>query len=564
MATILYIEDEPSLLEMTIEALKEAGHQAFGATNGNEGMKFIKSFTPDIIICDIDMPEMNGHELLSELRLNYPEFAHIPFIFLSAYTGHNDLVKGLNMGADDYIGKPVDFEFLLTKIKSSLRLSQEYEQRISKHDRIDDVTQLPNRSCAMEHLSDCITAAREMNENLSIIVTGIQEHDKLSGTAGIEQGAEFLNQVARRLNDFANENNHVFYLGDGDFLTIHLGQEEMTGDTARQVLDAFSNPVIVGDAEAYPVVKIGQACFPDEGTSVQSLIRNAYSAKSAATKNRGSSFCCYSVQISDHENARLDTERQIYSALEAGEFFLNYQPIIDAETERPVAVEVLLRWHNKVLGNISPNVFIPIAENTGLIDDIFLWVLRSACRQQVEWQTHTGLQIRISVNVSPVQLDNVGFADAVLDVLEETGMLPSCLNLELTEEFLLENAAKTRRIFNELSEKGIGFSVDDFGTGYSSFSYLNNLPFNILKIDREFIPGALESSQKSALVIMMIELAHGLGLKVTAEGVETGEQLAFLRQHKCDFIQGYYYARPMMAEAYGEYLVKQLKICQVA
>ncbi len=551
---ILLIDDEEALREEITEELQDAGYCVTVASNGCEGLEQILKMSPDLIICDVNMPKLDGHELLQELRKNRPEFGHIPFLFLSAFNTSDAQLRGLELGADDYLCKPVDFDLMLAKVRSALRVHESFAERMEEKERVDDLTSLPNKGAAVEYLFDCVIDAHNAHGKISVAVAEMDNCRNIVGAMGFDFKSKFLYAVARQLEAVLGEGAHVSYLGDADFLIIlsHDQTHDPADDAgfSQDLLDIFQAPLLVECREVFPTVKIGFTRFPRDGADVHALIQNAYSALRSARKLRGNAICRFSNEIADEDAARFEIERCLYTALENDEFKIHYQPISDVKTGRLIGMEALLRWNNEILGSVPPDKFISVAEDLGLIHDIFAWVLNAACRQQIAWQSETGLALKVAVNVSPVQLQRSGFVDGVLEIMQQTGIDAANLALELTENMVVENPEYAQAVLDRLSELGVSLSIDDFGTGYSSLSYLRNLPVDVLKIDREFIKNIGVQEQAGAIVCSIIGLGHALGMTVLAEGVETENQMTFLRHSECDLIQGYYYAKPLSVEGF--------------
>jgi EAL domain-containing protein (putative c-di-GMP-specific phosphodiesterase class I) len=290
---------------------------------------------------------------------------------------------------------------------------------------------------------------------------------------------------------------------------------------------------------------MGASLFPQDGDDAETLMKKADLAMYRAKDMGRNTFQFYQPEMNVSAGARLNLERRLRRALRDNEFLLHYQPQVDIETGQVVGMEALVRWHDPEVGLIPPSQFIPVAEESGLIGPLSEWVLREACRQNKAWQDEGLPPARVSVNLSARQFQQRDIAKLVMQVLEETGLDPQYLELELTESTIMRNAEEAVSMLNELHALGIGLAIDDFGTGYSSLSYLKRFPVDRLKIDRSFVSDIGESSDDETITSAIIALAHSLNLQVIAEGVETSTQLDFLKERACDEMQGYFFAKPL-------------------
>ena len=317
------------------------------------------------------------------------------------------------------------------------------------------------------------------------------------------------------------------------------------GLVAKKIVESLSQPYLVEGREIFITASVGITMFPDDGTTVDELLRNADTAMYHAKDSGKDMFKFFTQEMNVSVRDRLTLQNSLRRALERDEFILYYQPKMDIASRQVTSVEALLRWLHPQEGMILPGRFIPQAEETGLIIPIGEWVLRTACQQIKEWQAKGHPSIRIAVNVSASQFKRQNFAETVIGILEETGISPVFLELELTESAIMQNIDSSVEILNSLKAMGIQISIDDFGTGYSSLSYLRRFPIDYIKIDRSFIVNFTSNSDDRAIVTAIIAMARSLGLKIIAEGVETEEQLAILSELGCHEMQGYLYSKPL-------------------
>jgi EAL domain-containing protein (putative c-di-GMP-specific phosphodiesterase class I) len=319
-------------------------------------------------------------------------------------------------------------------------------------------------------------------------------------------------------------------------------------------MDSVAQPVMLGNKEFSVTCSIGVAVYPSEGTPADSLIEHADIAMYRAKKLGRNNFQFYSPAMNEESLERVRIEGALRNAVERKEFVLHYQPQVSLVSGRVVGMEALVRWNHPELGMVPPGRFVGVAEETGLIVEIGAWVMRAACAQNKAWQDAGLGKLRVAVNLSARQFGAAGLIDGIESVLHDTGLDPSCLEIELTESLFMSDVTPAVDLLHRMKALGIKLSIDDFGTGYSSLSYLSRFPIDVLKIDRSFVAQLTCDSSDAAIVTSIIALAHNLKLAVIAEGVETGEQLEYLRRHGCDQMQGYYFSRPLPADEFEQLL----------
>lgn len=450
-------------------------------------------------------------------------------------------------------------------VKEDITVRKAYEERLLRQAHYDALTDLPNRALAMDRLSQALNRARQGNRFVALMCVGVDDFKRINSTFGHAAGDDLLIEAAARLKASVGEGDTVARL-EGDVFAVVLADLEAgihAEIATRRIIDAFADPFFADGQEIILTVSIGQTLFPPDGRDPQILLRNAQSALQRA-KAAGRNTCRYfTPRMNVDVRRRIQMQALLRKAIENDELSVLYQPVVDASTRQWVGAEALMRWHSPQLGPIPPGEFIPLAEESNVIVGLGEWILAKACRQAADWNRTHGTALHIAVNVSARQLKDVSFAETVARILQETDLPPDHLELEITERLLLERGTDTGRIMEILDGMGIGFAVDDFGTGYSALTYLRRFPTRILKIDRGFIRNLASSEKDTALVNAMIAMAHCLGIRVIAEGVETPNQATALRRAGCDLIQGYLYGKPMPAGDFAAGLAGKAGILDV-
>jgi len=431
------------------------------------------------------------------------------------------------------------------------------EEHILRQAHFDALTDLPNRFLALDRLSQLINEAERTRDRVAVLFLDLDDFKKINDTLGHDTGDKLLKEAALRLKESVRLGDTVGRLGGDEFIVILGGLSEAADarSVAESLLARFRDSFKIDNRELILTASIGISIYPDDGDNPSELLRNADSAMYHSKGQGRNTYSFFTEEMNQGVARRLLLEEQMHGALSRGEFYLCYQPQVDLVSRRILSVEALVRWHNPVLGSVSPMEFIPVAEHTGQIVPIGQYVLTEALATAAEWQRLLGHAITIAVNLSPRQFRDPNLVAYIQDTLKQSGLPGSALELEITEGVLMSGHAYIEDALSDLSRLGISIAMDDFGTGYSSLSYLRSYPFNVLKIDREFINDITVDSGDRELVNAAIAMAHGLGLKVVAEGVETVEQLILLSLQGCDYGQGYYFSRPLS----GEEMTKLLK-----
>jgi len=372
----------------------------------------------------------------------------------------------------------------------------------------------------------------------------------VNDSLGHKAGDQLLTEVSRRLSDVVQDTDTVARFGGDEFIIILQGQcdTHLRMDVLNKLIEASESPIFIEGKEIFISASIGISIYPTDAQDADGLLRNADVAMYRAKEMGNNNFQFFTQTMNKRVTDRLSMETHLRKALELNEFKLLYQPKVNLESKKIVGMEALIRWHSEALGFVSPQQFIPLAEENGMIIQIGEWALKTACEQTKAWHDSGYDNLLISVNLSARQFKQKDLVNSIAIILEETGLTPNSLELELTEGLIMSSVDDSMKILHGIKSIGVHLSVDDFGTGYSSLAYLKNLPLDTLKIDKSFTDDIINHTDNVPIVASVILLAKNLNLKVVAEGVESVEQVKYLSAHQCDEIQGYYFSKPVNTE----------------
>lgn len=450
------------------------------------------------------------------------------------------------------------------EISGIMTIVEDITERKQAEERIhylafhDTITELPNRVSFEERLTKGVSQAELSGKPLAVMFLALDRFKKFNDTLGHIIGDQLLRRVAERLSTFVREGDVIacFTSDEFAFLLKDIRDADDAAEVARGLQGVLEPSFEIEDQELYVTASIGIGLYPHDGEDAQSLLKNSGAALYRAKQQGGNNYQFYTADMNERALKRLALENQLRWALERKEFRVYYQPQMRIDTGQISGMEALVRWQHPELGLVSPVEFIPLAEDTGLISPIGEWVLRTACAQTKSWHECGFASLHVSVNLSPRQFQQSDLLSMIERQLSETGLDPAFLELEVTESSVMKNPDSAISTLRELKEMGIKISIDDFGSGYSSLSYLKHLPIDVLKIDQSFVRDMTTDPKDAAIVMAIIQLAHSLQLKVNAEGVETDEQLRFLRLLRCDEMQGYLFCEPLPVEAFEQLLLE--------
>ena len=437
-------------------------------------------------------------------------------------------------------------------ITARIKAESEIQQLIN----YDSLTGLPNRSLLHDRLHLAIAQSSRDKQLLGVLMLDLDRFKDINETLGHRAGDKLLKAVAKRLQACIRDSDTLARLGGDEYVAILIGvtHEEGIATVAKKILAVVSEPFYVDGNEIFSTCSIGIAVYPMDGEDSHTLLKHADLAMYQAKGGDRNNFQFFSREMNNMVMERLMLENSMRKGLERGEFFLVYQPQVDARTGSIFGMEALLRWEHPDMGVLSPDKFITLAEENGLIIPIGEWVLRSACQQNKAWQDQGLPHVRVAVNLSAKQFGQYHLDEVVAATLLDTGLDAEWLELELTESVIMKNAEQNTRLLEKFKEMGISLAIDDFGTGYSSLSYLKNFPISRLKIDRSFVRDITTNPDDAAIARIIIDIAHSLNLSVIAEGVETRAQMQFLSFNNCVEMQGYLFSRPVRVEEFTELL----------
>ncbi|MGK7905403.1 MAG: putative bifunctional diguanylate cyclase/phosphodiesterase [Hormoscilla sp.] len=561
MTLILVIEDEELVRANILELLELESFEAIGAENGREGVELASLHLPDLIISDVMMPSLDGYGVLKALRAT-PETAIIPFIFLTAKADRWDWRQGMELGADDYLTKPCTSDELLRAIATRLerqraavaRYTRAIEHTESQLHRLiyyDRLTNLPNR----RSLRDWFDRISDQGEQIAVMVLGLDRFNRINHSLGHAWGDELLKAVVQRLRKCLGSQDLLVRLEAEKLAIVRVGARLAQAEMAQALLLCVNRPFTLEDREISVTASIGIGCGFG-GEDVEKVLQGALRAIGKAQQQGGNQYQFYSPDMDGDSSETLALETDLRYAIAREELAVHYQPKVNLKDGSIVGAEALLRWQHPERGRVSPAKFIGIAEETGMIVPIGQWVLQRACQDVKYWQGLGFPDLRVAVNLSARQLMEPTLPENLVAVLEETGLDPKYLELELTERIIVSNATMVQKTLKSWQKLGIKIAMDDFGTGYSGFNYLQVLPFDILKIDRSFFQNITGPDDRNiSLVKTIIQMAHKLQMQVIAEGVERSAELDLLWKYDCDEIQGYLFSPPLPAPAFQEMIL---------
>ena len=548
-ATIMLVDDEPIVVDSLKSFLEDAGYQNFvSTTDPKRAMELLEKTRPDVVLLDVMMPEVTGLDILNLLRAD-DALKHIPAIVLTAATDAATKLLALGLGATDVLGKPVDPSELALRVRNTLT-AKAYQDRLVNY---DELTGLPNRRFFMERFGEALKHAENEADEAALLLIGLDHFKQINDSFGDGAGDALLNAVAAGLEDHIRESDlagesgveedaiTLSRIGGDEFALVipRISRLEHATRVARRILTLLEKPFNASGQEIFVTASIGIAIFPLDGEDIGSLLKRADAAMKRAKESGRNSYQHHSKELNFKSRERQSLEAELRNAPTRQQLYLSFEPKVEVETGRVLGAEGSVRWKHPKWGIVPPDKFTPIAEETGLIVPLGERALSLACELNKRWQSAGIEPVRVSVSISGQQFhEGEDFVVSVRKALVKTGLASKFLTLKFTESMLMENPRRNAKTLQDVKELGVKLAIDHFGTGFSSFGYLKHLPLDELKFDRSLLKDIPENPDSAAIVAATIELAHGMGLKVVAEGVETKQQLAFLKERGCDEYHG--------------------------
>ena len=560
---ILVADDSRTCLTMIATLLNKLGHDVISVSGGDEAIEMFMTELPDLIILSVVMQGMSGFECAKKIRDIHRE-DWSPILFLSTSVDDASIAEGMDAGGDDYLIKPFSEIMLVAKIKAMQRITDIQKKlydmtcKLKILSSIDVLTGIDNRLQFNTVIKERIADASRFNLKLGLLFVDLDNFKSINDHLGHHIGDLLLKEVANRFKSCLRENDFIARLGGDEFAIIlsPINQPKDAGFVAQKILDILAPACCIEGQNIHISCSIGIACFPFAGTLPAEFVQHADVAMYFAKEIGRNNFQYYTDEFRSKYQKRYHLESALRFALDNNELFMCYQPIFQLRTKKIIGMEALMRWKNPKFGLVMPDVFIPIAEEIGIITSLGDWALRNVCKQAALWYKDGYKNYKTSINISSRQMLHTGLQQSIKDILKETQLLPGLLDLELTESSVMSASETVETIIKEMSEIGISISLDDFGTGYSSLSHLKKLPISALKIDKSFVMDITKDPSDALIVKAIISMGKTLKLNLIAEGIETNDQLQFLIKNKCPEGQGFYLSAPLTAKEMGMLLKK--------
>ncbi|WP_186278745.1 EAL domain-containing protein [Lysinibacillus sp. BW-2-10] len=566
---ILIVDDRPENLLALEAILDEEEYNLIKAFSGEEALRFLLQYDFAAILLDVQMPGMDGFTTAKFIRAR-EKTKNIPILFITAnYMDSEHIFMGYSVGAIDYILKPFDPIILKSKVERFVELYLLRQKLIIQSNKLeeknkvieymayhDGLTDLPNRRKFNEELIRFVNIAKSTNESLGLMYLDLDRFKYINDSLGHSMGDKLLQHLAKRLSMTIRDSDFVARMGGDEFVVLlPNSNREQCLEVTENILDAFKNPFTIHSYEFHLTACIGLAIFPFDGEDANTLLKNADAALYRAKEQGKNKFSVYHSGMNLQSYRTFLMQNDLRNAIENEEFTLVYQPRIQLSSEQVVSAEAFIRWNHPKWGTISPNEFIPIAEESELIFEIDKWVLQTVCKQINSWD-HLGFSpTRIAINFSAKHFLQQNFIEQIKKILHDSKIDPKRIEIEITETALLKNEDIVKHTLKQLKDMDIHVSLDDFGTGYSSMNYLRDFHFDTVKIDQSYIQDiTLTQTNSHSIVESMISLGKKLNINVVAEGVETTEQLQRLLELQCDDVQGYIYSYPLSPQHFLHYL----------
>lgn len=549
---ILLVEDNPGdarLVEMMLSQSDSSYYCLMVADSLQAASELIDENEFQAALLDMSLPDGDGIDNITRLKSCK---SNLPIVVLSGRFDESFALDTVKVGAQDYLVKgEIDHWKLVRALNYSIE-RKHLQDNIDFMAHHDQLTGLANRVLFRSRLSHAIQSAERRKELVAVLYLDLDHFKAINDGLGHEMGDKLLCEVANRLKKSVREVDTVARLGGDEFAIVLEGVTETNSAVtiAEKIIDVLSKSIAIEENTLYVGTSIGIAFYPHCGLDVDSITKNADSAMYKAKRNGRNQYQFYTSKMNHHALDELNMEMQLREALENDEFVLHYQPKMNLKNGKLTGNEALLRWNHREQGMLYPTKFIPVLEQNGMITEVGQWMIETACVQHEDW-VKQGLSVgKIAINLSGRQLTQYNFSNIISNILNRTGLDPASFEVELTESLLIQNTELTMRFLDSLKSMGISIAIDDFGTGYSSFSYLKRFLVDTIKIDRSFIKNITQEGPDAAISSAIIQLAKDLEIHVVAEGVETQEQVDYLKERQVDEIQGFFVSPPLSSEAF--------------
>ena len=562
---ILIIDDDAQVRGLLRELLSP-NNDCTAVGSAEDALAILRSINFNLVISDINMEGISGLDMVPRVLEQNPDTV---VVMISGQQTIDFAIDAMRAGAFDYITKPLDLRHVETAVSRALAHHELLTQKRRYENHLEDLvkertaevehlayhdglTGLPNRVLFADRCSQALAIAHRSQNLVAVMLVSLDRFKKVTESLGHAAGDVVLTEAAARLQCCITNGDTVARFEGDEFalLLTHVTETADLVEVARTIHEVFKAPFHLDRQEVFVTTSMGISLFPSNGEDTNTIMRNAVAALYRAKKQGGNNYQFYAADMNSLALKRLALETGMRRAIANEEFVTYYQPVVNLASGEVVGSEALVRWQHPELGLLPPSKFIGLAEDTGLILDIGEFVMRDACARTRVWQERGLGRLRIAVNISARHFQQRNFSERLVEILGETRLDPTSLELELTETSIMENTDSAARLLHQIRKLGVKIAIDDFGTGYSSLSYLKLLPIDTVKLDRSFVKGATTDPDDAALVMAIVTLAHNLKLRVVAEGVETQEQGAFLRLLRCDEAQGYLFGKPMPPELF--------------
>ena len=548
---VLLVEDnavDALWVERALQSLGEMQFQYARFESLAAALVRLEQQSVDVILSDLSLPDSTGLDTFHRLRATAPD---TPILILSGVNDEAMAVEAVQHGAQDYLVKD---HVTKDSLQRSIRYSME-RHRSQRHlaylAHYDQLTGLSNRGLFFDRFAQAIKRARRSDQLVALMFVDLDHFKDINDTIGHHAGDVLLKRVAERLRTCVRECDTVSRMGGDEFCVVleDIGSIQQVSVVANRILHTLAEPFLIENREICTSASMGITIFPFDDNAEGTLLQHADIAMYQAKHQGGNMYQYYLGGMGAQVASRSSLANDLRLGLAKDEFFLHYQPLVELTSGRVIGLESLVRWNHPSRGMIPPSHFIPIAEQIGFIGQLGQWVLEKACTDMSRVRKGGIGGIPVAVNVSGRQFRHENLVARIQDILDTSTLAPEMLELELTENVLMDDSANHASTLDKIMKMGVKISIDDFGTGYSSFRYLKTFPIDTLKIDRSFIQDLPHNSHNASLVSSMINMGHSLGLTVLAEGVETEAQVQFLKDHACDRAQGFYFAKPQSLDS---------------